>query len=41
MLKNTTESMGLKEKTINFHLFSGTTKSLMKHQKIKEPKNNS
>ena len=28
MFKNTTESMGLKEKTINFVLFSGTTKSL-------------
>ena len=40
MFKNTTESMGLKEKTINF-LFSGTTKSLWNHQKIKEPDNNS
>ena len=29
--------MGLKEKTINFLLFSGTTKSLIRnHQKIKE-----
>ena len=28
MLKNTTESMGLKEKTINFILLSGTIKSL-------------
>ena len=27
MFKNTTESMGLKEKTINFILFSGTTKN--------------
>ena len=33
--------MGLKEKTINFILFSGTTKSLRNHQKIKEPENNS
>ena len=41
MLKNTTESMGLKENTINFLLFSGTTKSLRNHQKIKEPENNS
>ena len=28
MLKNTTESKGLQEKTINFHLFSATTKRL-------------
>ena len=41
MFKNTTESMGLKEKTINFLLFSGTTKRLRNHQKTKEPKNNS
>ena len=41
MFKNTTESMGLKEKTINFLLFLGTTKSLRNHQRIKEPKNNS
>ena len=33
--------MGLKEKTINFLLFSGTTKSLKNHQKMKEHKNNS
>ena len=30
MFKNTTESMGLKEKTINFLLLSGTTKSFNK-----------
>ena len=41
MFKNNIESMGLKEKTINFLLFSGTTKSLRNHQKIKEPENNS
>ena len=41
MFKNTTEPMGLNEKTINFLLFSGTTKSLRNHQKIKEPENNS
>ena len=41
MFKNTTESMGLKEKTINFLLFLGTTKSLKNHQKITEPENNS
>ena len=36
MFKNTTESMGLKEKTMNFLLFSG----LRNHQKIyKEPEN--
>ena len=28
MFKNTTESMDLKEKTVNFLLFSGTTKRL-------------
>ena len=28
MIKNTTESMGLKEKTMNFLLFSGTVKRL-------------
>ena len=33
--------MGLKEKTTNFLLFSGTVKSLRNHQKIKEPENNS
>ena len=41
MFKNTTESMGLKEKTINTLLFSATTKILRNHQKIKEPENNS
>ena len=41
MFKNTTESMGLKEKNINFLLFSGTTKRLRNHQWIKEPENNS
>ena len=41
MFKNTTEPMGLKEKTIHFLLFSGTTESLRNHQKIKEPENNS
>ena len=41
MFKNTTESMCLKEKIMNFLLFSGTTKSLRNHQKIKEPDNNS
>ena len=40
MFQNTTESMGLKEKTINLLLFLGTTKSLRNHQKIKEPENN-
>ena len=40
MFKNTTESMGLKEKTINFLLFSGTTQRLRNHQKIKESENN-
>ena len=30
MFINTTESMGLKEKTINILLFPGTTKSLIK-----------
>ena len=35
MFKNTTESMGLKEKTVIFLLFSVTTKSLRNHQKIK------
>ena len=33
--------MGLKEKTINFLLFSGTNKRLRNQQKIKEPENNS
>ena len=41
MFKNTTKSMGLKEETTNFILFSGTTKSLRNHQRIKEHKNNS
>ena len=41
MFNNTTESMGLKEKTMNFLLFSGTTKRLRNHQNIKEPENNS
>ena len=41
MFKNSTESLGLKEKTINILLFSGTTQILRNHQKIKEPKNNS
>ena len=41
MFKNTTESKGLKGKTINFILFSETTKSLKNHQRIKEPENNS
>ena len=39
MLKITTESMGLKEQTIIFVLFPGTTKSLRNHQKIKQPEN--
>ena len=34
------ESMDLKE-TINFLFFSGTTKILKNHQKIKEPEDNS
>ena len=34
MLKNTTESMGLKEKTFNFLLFSGTTKRFKEPKKI-------
>ena len=38
MLKNTTESMGLKEKTIVFYTFSFV---LRNHHKIKEPENNS
>ena len=33
MFKNTTESMDLKDKTIHFLLFSGTTKSLRNHEK--------
>ena len=37
MFKNTTELMGLKEKTLNFLLFSGTTKSLRNHQRIRNP----
>ena len=41
MLNNTTESVGLKEKTTHFLLFSGTTKRLRNHQKIKEQENNS
>ena len=38
MFKNTTESMGLKEKTINFLLFSETTKISRNFQIIKEPR---
>ena len=39
MFKNTTESMGLKEKTINFLLLSGPPRALIRnHQRIKEPK---
>ena len=41
MFKNTTESMDLKEKTINFPLFSGTTEIFLRnHQRIKKPKKN-
>ena len=35
------ESMDLKEETINFLFFSGTTKRLKNYQKIKEPKDSS
>ena len=33
--------MGLKEKTMNVLLFSGTPKSLKNHQMFKEPENRS
>ena len=39
--KKRTESMSLKEKTINFLLFSGTRKGLRNQQEIKQPENNS
>ena len=41
MFKNRTESTGLKDKTINVPLFSGTSKGLRNQQEIKQPDNSS